>query len=276
MIVYVDILIVLNLIVDYLLLNASATFLSMRVRTFRLISAAVIGAFSSLYIFIPNVSLLFEGVYKFFICALMSITAFGYGSFRRYLKASAVLFIITCGYAGAMFAVWHIFRPNGMVINNGVVYFDISPLVLIIVTVVSYFVFIFMYKILSRTAKTAESCNIELYADGKTNSFRGILDTGNSVVDMFGSSEIIVADKSVLEELFGETDINKNKEILNRYRLIPCSTVSGDGMLEAFRCDKANVSANGKSIVIEKPIVAISKTAINDNYLAVLNPKILE
>ncbi|MBR2489096.1 MAG: sigma-E processing peptidase SpoIIGA [Clostridia bacterium] len=276
MIVYADILIVLNLIVDYLLLKGVSVLIRENPKIWRLVISVLIGAVSSLYIFVPQVSLLFEGVYKIFICIIMSVFAFGYGSMKHFLKSSILLFLITCSYAGCMMAVWYIFKPYGMVVNNGVVYFGISPLVLIGVTVVSYFLFLFLYKIFGRTSKTAAECKIELFADGKQECFCGILDTGNSVEDIFGNSEIIIADKQVLEHLFGEIDVGKNKKLQNRYRVVPCSTVSGSDMLEAFRCDRAKIISGQQEKIINKPVVAVSKTPINDRYMAVLNPKILE
>ncbi len=276
MIVYADILIVLNLIVDYLLLKASALLLSARPRTVRLIISSVLGAISSLYIFIPYTSVFFEFLFKILVCSTMSIVAFGYHSFKSFLKSSGILLFITCGYAGIMIAVWYIFKPRGMVINNGIVYFDISPVVLVFSTVAAYLVFILLFKIFSTTAKTAKRCKVKVFANNKQRDLNCILDSGNSVIDIFGKSEIIIADKSVLTDLFGDIDISKNEQLSSRYRIVPCSTVSGNVVLDAYRCDKAKVTVGEKTVVLEKPIVAVSKTKMSGDYEAVLNPNIFE
>ena len=276
MIVYADILIVLNFIVDYLLLKGVCVLLGEKPKTLGLVFSAFIGAFSSLYIFIPQTSIVFEVIIKIFVCLCMSITAFGYISAKHFIKSSLLLFFVTCGYAGGMMAVWYLFKPYGMIVNNGVVYFNISPLVLICSTVVSYFLFLVLYKGLKRTGQTAEKCDVELFAEGKIECFCGILDTGNSIEDIFSNSEIIIADRKVLENLFGEINVTKNRQLESRYRVVPCNTVSGSGMLEAFRCDEVRIKTDNIEKIIKKPVVAVSKTTINDGYMAVLNPKILE
>lgn len=276
MIVYADILIVLNFIVDYLLLKGVSLLMRTNAKTFRIVLSALTGALSSLYIFMPQVSLVTETLFKIFVCFIMSLIAFGYGSFKRCLKSALLLFAVTCGYAGIMFALWRVFKPYGMVVNNGVVYLDISPYVLVFATVIAYFVFVFLFKIFGRTAENAVQCEVEIFADGKCESFSGILDTGNSVEDIFGNSEIIIADEKVLKNLFGETDIQINQKIANRYRIVPCSTVSGNDMLEAYRCDEAVITSGKRKAVVKKPVVAVAKAPINDGYMAVLNPKILE
>jgi hypothetical protein len=46
-------------------------------------------------------------------------------------------------------------------------------------------------------------------------------------------------------------------------------------VLESFRCDSAEIDCQNKKIRLEKPLVAISKTDLKDDYNAIINPKIL-
>ena len=275
MVVYADVLIVLNLIVDYFLVLASARILGKRLKTFRILLSSLIGAISSLYIFLPQLSVFSELIFKSTVCLLMSGVAFGIGSIKQFFKGFVVLFAITCSYAGIMMALWHIFKPYGMVINNSVVYFDISPLILIGSTVVFYFVFIVFGHIFKSTSKSADRCEIVIESDGKTEKLSAILDTGNSVVDLFGGSEIIIADKKYVKKIFGDIDEAKERS-KNRYRVVPYSCVSGADILDGFRCDSALVSGNSKTILLKKPILAVAKTPLNDGYNAIVNPKILD
>jgi len=273
MVVYADILIVLNLIVNYFLLLATSKLLRRNVKVLPMLLSALAGAFSSLYIFLPKPSVIAELFFKVSVCFLMSAIAFGLRGIKQFLKASALLFAVTCGYAGIMMAVWHIFSPKGMIINNSVVYFDISPLILVGSSVAVYLVFVLLNLLFKRSAETAGECEISVTANEKNIKLKAILDSGNSLVDLFGKSEIIIADKLFVDQLFS----NQNEEELKtRFRVIPCSTVSGDDVLEGYRCDTAFVSGENKTVTLQKPILAVSKTALNDGYNAIVNPKILE
>ena len=55
MVVYADILVILNLIVDYFLLSASAAILRIKLPFWRQLAGASVGAVSSLYIFAPEI-----------------------------------------------------------------------------------------------------------------------------------------------------------------------------------------------------------------------------
>ena len=276
MVVYADVLIVLNLLVDYFLLSAAALILRRRIKVIRIVTAAFVGGLSSLYIFLPSLSVFADFALKLLICAVMSLICFGFGSLKAFLKSALVSFGVTCAYAGIMIAAWHIFKPNGMLINNSVVYFNISPLILVGASVVSYLCFMFLSAVFRRSAETAKLCNISLFADGKKVELSAIVDTGNSLNDVFGKSEVIIADKSAARSLFGEIDPQINMSVKARYRIVPCTTVSGGDMLEGFRCDKAELQSEDRQIVLDKPILALSKLPLNDGYNAIINPKILD
>lgn len=274
MVVYADILILLNFLVNYFLLLTVKSIINCNIKTYRIILAAALGGVSSLYIFIPSVTRAADFLYKLLICVLMAFIGFGYKNIKKFFKVILAVFGATCLYAGIMIAVWHIFKPSGMVINNSVVYFNISPVFLIGFTVIFYLLFIIAFKIFSKASKTAERCKVTLFADEKSANFDAIVDTGNSLEDIFGKSEIIIADKSVFYLLFGDRNIETDEELKKRYRIVPCSTVAGTNTLDGFRCDKAYIKSDAQKVTLEKPILAISAEAIDDDYEAILNPKI--
>lgn len=275
MVVYADILLAVNLIVDYFLLKVTLKILKITPKTYRLILASILGAVFSLYIFLPKSPVLVEFSVQFIMNSLMMLLCVGFRSLKSFMRSVITMFCVTCIYGGIMIAVWQVFKPKGMVINNSVVYFNISPLILILFTVAGYFIYLAFSKIFAIASKTAKRCNITLYALGKSVGATAIIDTGNSLTDIFSGSEIIISDKAVAITLFGTTDIEKDPLLATRYRTIPCETVSGKGIMEGFRCDMGEIYLEDKIISLNNPILAISKTPIKEDYSAILNPKIL-
>lgn len=270
-----DVLIFLNTLVDYFLLLASCKITGAKTTTARTVLAAFIGGISSTYIYLPQQKVIVEFLYKTAIAFLLTLVCYKFSGVKGYLKNVAVFLGVSCAYGGIMFALWIIFKPYGMVINNSVVYFNISPLMLVIFSAVGYIVFTLSFKIFKKSSPDALRCDITVTADGKEIKLRAIADTGNSLEDIFSDSDIIIADKSKVVSLFGNIDRLENSQYAHLYRLLPCNTVSGDGSLEGFRCERAYLQANGKKILLKKPILAVSKAPLNDDYDAIINPKIL-
>ena len=274
LVVYADVLIFLNLIINYFLLLTVSKIIRKECKMIRIILSAFSGAVASLYIFLPPLSFWLEGLLKTAVCVIMCIIAFGFKDFRVFIKNVLLLFIVTLGFGGAMYGVWLLFKPRGMVINNSVVYFDISVISLIAFSVIGYVLFSVFFKIFSRSSPLAKECEITVFLDGKSLNFSGIVDTGNSIEDVFSQGEIIICDETVKAKLFSCEDIKGNAALKTRYRLLPCSTISGADMLEGVRCDKAVIKTEKQTITLKKPILAFSKTPLADNN-AIINPKIL-
>ena len=264
----------LNLIINYFLLLATAKILRQTEKLRRIVLASFLGALSSLYIFLPPSPIIIEIIFKISVCTLMCITAFGFKGIKSFLKSVGLLFGVTAGFGGIMYAVWLMFSPKGMVINNSVVYFDISLLALVAFTAVGYLIFSLVFRIFSKNSPFAQRCEITLFADGKSVKVTAIVDTGNSIEDVFSMGEIIIADKKIATELFG-CDNFDSVALKTRYRLLPCATVSGNDVLEGLRCDRAEVNFQNRRIVLKRPILAISKTPLPDGSGAIINPKIL-
>ncbi len=275
MIVYLDVLIFLNTLVDYFLLLATAKITGEKPKSFRTVFSALLGGISSLYIFLPKQNTMVEFLYKTVISFLLEFICYKWSGVRKYIKNTMVFLAVSCAYGGVMFALWVIFKPAGMVINNSVVYFSISPLQLVVFSVFGYILFSVFYKIFKKNSNLAEKCTVTVKAIDKEIVLDAIIDTGNSLEDIFSDSDIIIADKSVVVSLFGNLETAIVGPNSSSYRILPCNTVSGDGVLEGFRCEKANVKIEDKIIELYKPILVASKTVLNDGYNAIINPKII-
>lgn len=272
MVVYADILMLVNFIVDYFLLALTALLLKRRVGLWRKLLGAAVGAVSSLYIFLPQSPIILEMAIRLGISGIITFCTFGIKSIKDFFRAGVCFFGVTFFYAGAMMAIWLFFHPNGMVINNSVVYFDISPLFLIAFSVAGYFVSAVARLLLNKKATAAKRVTVTLAVKDRKVTLDAIVDSGNSLTDAFGLSEVIISDNKTASFLLGDLH---SEFCTRRYRALPCGTVASVDILDGYRLDSAAISYEGTKKQIEKPILAVSKVALRDCE-AIINPKTLE
>ncbi len=267
MIVYADILVLVNFVVDYFLVAIAASFLHKKPRLWRQLLAGFIGGVFSLYIIFPQSTFIVQTLVQILMCAVLVFAAFGFGGLKNFCRNTAVLFAVNFAYSGAMIAVWMLLKPQGMVINNSVVYFNISPLFLILFSVIGYFIVLMLRKILQKNFSNCSSCEVTVRCRNNTLLLEGIVDTGNALCDTFGMSQILITEMSVIDALLGTEKQNKT-----RFRVIPCNTVTGERLLDGYRIDSADIKFNKQNYFFKNPILAVSVTPL-DECKIIVNPE---
>lgn len=276
MVVYADVLIFLNTIINFFIISFLSKVCKVNNNWFRYILASFIGALFSLYIFLPKQNFLIESTVKLVCSAVVVLTALGFENVVKFVRRSILFYVITFLYAGFMMALWAIFKPYGMVIHNSVVYFDVSPLLLIALSAIIYFILTLIRRIFPKKTAT-ESCEIELKCEDKSIKITATVDTGNFVNDLFSDADIIFINEKSAKKLFGELDpLFLSENLQRRFRAIPCKTINGNTVLNAFRCDKAIIYSNKKQINSIAPIAVITKALNNSENAALVSPEILE
>lgn len=154
MVIYLDVLILINLYVTYFQILAVSVFTHRKSIWYRKLSAAGIGAVASLSIFIPQEMVLTLTLLKIFLCALIAFVAFGYTGFRAYAVSVLFLMLVSFVFSGLMLCVWLFAAPMKMLFINGTVYFGIDTMTIILSTCAAYGVVRIIRYILDKNGKT--------------------------------------------------------------------------------------------------------------------------
>ena len=275
MAIYVDILLVTNYVVNMLLLNCYAKFAGRKLRRTRLIAAALVGALGSLSIFLPSFSMFFEITYKLALSATMILIVAKPRSLHGFCSDWLMFFAANFLFAGAMLAVWIFLKPRGMLYYNGIVYFNISAVALLFLTVTAYFIGDIFWRIAKNGRVSHQKYALFLRLGERTVTLNAILDTGNNLYEPFSGTPVAICRMDSLLPLFPygfEDAICKlNFENTARFgikvRFIPYTVVGDNGMLPAFRPDEA-VLNNGQSFAVEDIYIAVSANGmVNDALL---------
>ena len=178
-IIYVDILVIVNLFVNYFLLLATAKFFCIKWKTSRLILGEILGGIYSLYILAPELPWFISSVIKLFMSVTIIAATFGIKKPTQFFKILIYFYSVNFLFSGIMMAVWCWFKPNGMQVNNGVVYFNISPVILIISTIISYIIIEAINKIVNKRRLDHKIINLKIKFRTNQISITAKIDTGN-------------------------------------------------------------------------------------------------
>lgn len=271
--VYLDVVFVLNGVVNYLLLSASARLTGSISRRGRMLCAALLGAAYASLTFVPGFSFLSGMVWRFLALVAMLLLAFGMsgrtvplgGIFLALSLALSGLVLMLSGFLGA--EVW---------LLEGRAFYAIDAATLILMAGAMYLgLWLLLQGSMAHTGRGIASAAIEL--QGRTEKLTMLRDSGNTLRDPFTGCAVPVVEWRVFARLLPEAgqelqhcgiDAAAAMEKLHAklpglpMRLIPYRAVGTQrAMLLAVRCDGLRVDGKTRRGVF----VAVSPTTVSEN-----------
>lgn len=247
--VYLDDMFVLNLVIDYFILLATAKLCGLPLNRWRFAAGAALGALYSVLILFPPLRFLATPVMKLVSGMLITLTAFG--SARRIIRIYLAFLAVSAAFGGAVIAASML---SGQDLKDGL-YINVSMRILALSFAASYVVLTFVFKRLGRKARR-ETAEIRISLQGNTANFRALFDTGNEVCDPITGLPVMVADHAALSPLFPTLLLGGDGTLLfesiphelrsaARFRLVPYSAIGvGLSLMPVFRPDELFI--NGK------------------------------
>lgn len=288
--VYVDILLLTNLIIDYFLLRLTGILLNRTIRPIRLFFGTGAAALSSLLIFVPRLSVLSEILLKISVALIVVLITFGFVCLSGYFKATALFFAANAVFAGGALCLWAVFHPRGLIVHNATVYYHLSPVVLILSCVTVYVLSRLLVR-LTRRRGNAQHYSVTLRLDGRQVTLDALLDSGNLLHDSLSGAPVMICEyekirplltpelnrvfqkKSFEEGFYG--DILKSG-CCERFRVIPFDSVGGSGLMAALLLDSAVLHRKNEDQELVGVIMAVTHQKLFGGETgALLSPELI-
>ena len=127
-VIYLDVLITVNWVIDYLLLSTTARILRLTPKRWRLVLGGLAGSLSACLIFLTPAPTLLLLVLQLVSACILVKTAFIFTNIIAFLKQTVVLYVVSALFSGIVSFLWFLTKSETLYTKNGVVYMDISPL----------------------------------------------------------------------------------------------------------------------------------------------------
>ncbi len=296
--IYLDILLLENLVINYLILYVTAKFSRVRVSTLRLFAGAIVGALYVVFIILqPGMRVYYTAFAKILLSAFIIAITFSPRKVLPFLKTLVIFYISTFIFAGAALAFLY-FNQQGGFVRNGIIYVfgqSKGSLMFFGIVTVGIITKIFMEVIQSRINKDKLLIPVKIAFDNRIIGLPALVDTGNSLKDPLTNIPVMVVEFKALEELLPseirsifenskEDDLNcvtatiSTSKWFSRFRLIPFSSLGKEnGMLIGFKPDFIEVGEEEEKRDIKNVIVGIYNRSLsrNDKYKALLGPELV-
>ena len=120
MTVYLDIVLLENLCMNYIILFATGYIMKLKMKQLRLVLSAMLGGIYAVIAYIEILPIYSSFAMKILLSVLMVHIAYNSKNIKNLLKQLVVFYLTSFAFGGAAFALLYFVRPQDILIRNGV------------------------------------------------------------------------------------------------------------------------------------------------------------
>lgn len=293
MTIYIDIVLLENLCMNYIILFSTAYIIKLKIRHIRLIMSSLVGAIYAILAYANIMPIYTNLAVKIILSICMIYIAYKPKHVKGLLKELIVFYLISFALGGCAFALLYIVRPQDIFMKNGV-YIGTYPLKIALLGGITGFIITYIsFKIVkSRVTKNEIIYKILVKFEEKQLETMVMLDTGNMLRDPISGESVILLEKQKLCEILpssllenmenilgGEFGTNQSEQYKTKLRIIPFTSVGKqNGMMIGIKADEVKVITDVDEIIKKDVIICMYEKSFSKSgkYFGLIGLDMLE
>ena len=275
MTVYLDIIFLENLIINYIILYATGIILKIQIRNLKIFFASLIGAIYSVVYYIVQFGLYSNFIVKLILSIVMIYVAFNPINFKTLVRQVLLFYLVSFVFGGATIAIIYMVNSQNITIQNGVFVGNYTMVTVLIGIAIAYIVVITAFKMVkTRISKKDLICDIEVTINGQDIRTKGMIDTGNLLKEPITNLPVVVMEYTLFYDVIPKEILNNLEKILGgdlseipkriqeqyipKLKVIPFTSLGKqNGMLLGVKAEEVIVRYNDEVKKIDKAVIGI-------------------
>lgn len=293
MTIYVDVVLLENLCMNYIILFGTAYIIKIKIKQIRIILASLLGAVYAVLAYAEIFPMYANLITKIILSICMIYIAFNPKKIKGLIKELIVFYLVSFALGGCAFALLYLVRPQDIFMKDGV-YIGTYPLkIALLGGIVGFIITYIAFKVVkTRITKNEIIYKAVVNIRGKQLEINVLLDTGNMLKDPISGDSVIMIEKNKLNSIFPEKILNNIDKILGgdlestesleyrkRLRFIPFTSVGKqNGMLLGIKADSVTIITDVEEIINKRAIIGIYEKTFSKSgkYSGLIGLDILE
>ena len=275
MTIYVDVVLMENLIMNYIILLATGLVLKLKIKHIRLLFGSLLGAIYSIVTYTGILKIYSNFILKIILSIIIVYIAYNPQTVKKLSKELLFFYLISFVFGGAAFALIYIVKPQDILMKNGL-FLGTSPLkTIILAAIIAFFIIVTAFTIIrKKLTKKDIIYKIEVKINNKLIQAEALIDTGNMLKEPITNLPVVVIERTLLydcipkeilnhlEDIIGGDFEKIPEEIRNQYisrlKLIPFSSLGKqNGMLIGIKPEYIKIIKDEQVEIKKDVIIAI-------------------
>ena len=259
MTIYIDIIIVENLIMNYIILYATGIISKNKISYIRIFFASLIGAIYAISEYILKINIYSNIFLKMILSIIMIYVAFYPQNVKNMCKQLVIFYVTTFTFGGVATYLIYVLKPQNIIMKNGMYVGTYVLKVIFIGAIVGTIILLIAFKLVkNKITKKDMICKIKIKINGKEKVLDTMVDTGNMLKEPITGTPVAVIEKTSLYDLLPKEILNNTESILGgdfekipedikneyitRLKIIPFAALGKqNGMLVGIKPEKIEI-----------------------------------
>ena len=248
MIIYIDVIIFENLIMNYIILVSTSIIGKYKIRYLRSVLSSLLGGIYAIYSYISHTNTIVNFVVKICISIIMIIIAFDFKNFKILVKQLFLFYLVSFTFGGAAFMLLFLLKPQDIVLKNGHLVGTYPIKIALLGGTIGFAVILIVSNIIIDRRKIKSMlCDLEIFYNNKSTKIKAMIDTGNLLKDPISNNDVIIVEKNSLKDIFDNDILEHIDDILAgkwlddcvhnyKFKIIPFSSLGNEnGIILGFK-----------------------------------------
>lgn len=295
MTIYVDIVLLENLCMNYIILFGTGYIIKVKIKQIRIFASSLIGAIYAILAYTGIFPLYANIFIKVILSICMVYIAYNPKNVKAIIKELVVFYLVSFALGGCAFALLYIVRPQDIFMRNGV-YIGTYPIkIALLGGIVGFIITYIAFKVVkTRLTKGELIYDMVIKVNNKEVKTKVMLDTGNMLKDPISNIPVALIEKSILYDILPKEllensknmiggDFTESEELENEYRtrlrIIPFTSVGKqNGMMLGIKVDEIKVITDVDEIINDNAIVCVYEKEFSKRkkYFGLMGMDLLE
>lgn len=297
MTVYLDVVLLENLCMNYIILFATGYIMKIRMKQLRLVFSGLLGGVYAVIAYLEILPIYSSIGMKLLLSIIMVYIAFHSKNIKNLCKQLVIFYLTSFAFGGCAFALLYFVKPQNILMRNGV-YVGTYPIkIALLGGIIGFIITYIAFKVVkTKLHKKDIIYEIEIELEGQTLKLKAMLDTGNLLKDPISGMPVVVVEKQQLysilpaklldniDKLIGGESKNlldqiEEKQIFTRFRMIPFSSVGKqNGLMLGFKSDQVVIKKEEEILIKNNVIIGIFNQNLSKNksYSALIGMDLFE
>ena len=215
MTIYIDVIIVENLIMNYIILYATGTISKVKISYLRIFCSSLIGAIYAITEYTFKLNIYSNIIIKTILSVIIIYVAFNPQNIKKMCKQLIIFYVTTFTFGGIATYLIYVLKPQNIIIKNGMYVGTYVLKVIFIGAIIGTIILFIAFKqVKSKITKKDMICKIKIKINGKEKTLDAMVDTGNMLKEPITGTPVAVVERTSLYDLLPKEILNNTESIL--------------------------------------------------------------